>query len=105
MRTGLTAMKKAVFKKAGYQYGIVEIFRAMIATELNLKDNDYVTRSKKFAVEHSDHMTAVNEELYHVMRYFVNPEHVFEASNPGEYFYKGPPVRGKEIYKSTEFLE
>lgn len=92
-------------KQLGYAYNIVEIFRALLATELNLNDNDYVTRSKRFAIEHSDHQTTVNGELYHVMRYFVNPEHVFEASNPGEYFYKGPPVKGKEIYKSTEFLQ
>ena len=90
--------------QTGYAHKHVEIFRAMLATESNLKDNDYVTRSKKFAIEHSDHMTSVNEELYHVMRYVVRAEHVFEAWNPGEYFYSGPAVKGTEVYNSKKFL-
>jgi len=90
--------------QTGYQYKTVEIFRAMIATDNNLKENDYVTRSKKFAIEHSDHQTAVHEELYHVMRFIVKAEHVFEAFNPGEYFYNGPDVKGTEVYNSKSFL-
>lgn len=90
--------------QTGYKYRTVEIFRAMIGTENTLKENDYVTRSKKFAVEHADHMTAVNDESYHVMRFVVNAEHVYEAWNPGEYFYNGPSVRGAEIYNSENFI-
>jgi hypothetical protein len=96
-------LKKSL-KQSGYQWKYVTIFRAMESTEKELKDKDYVTRSQKFAVEHSDHMTSVKEELYHVMRYMVNSEHVFEAWNPGEYFYSGPSVKGVEVYRSEDFL-
>ena len=90
--------------KTGYTEPYVFIYRAMLANETTLKDNDYVTRSQKFAIEHSDHQTSVHEELFHVVRFFVKAEHVFEAHNPGEYFYYGPPVKGKEIYRSDSFL-
>lgn len=90
--------------QTGYAYKHVEIFRAMHSKESGLKPNDFVTRSKKFAIEHSDHMTSVNEELYHVMRFVVKAEHVFEAWNPGEYFYNGPDVKGTEVYNSKKFL-
>lgn len=91
--------------KTGYAYKYVEIFRAIPVVETGLKPNDYVTRSKKFAIEHSDHQTAVHEELYHVMRYIVKAENVFQAYNTDEYFYNGPDVAGIEIYKSTTFLQ
>jgi len=90
--------------QTGYSFRQVEIFRAMRATEKELKPKDYVTRSKRFAVEHSDHMTSVSEELYHVMRYVVRAEHVFEAYNPGEYFYNGPEIEGNKVYDSEKFL-
>jgi hypothetical protein len=90
--------------QSGFNEPLVIIYRAMKGTETELKPNDYITRSKKFAVEHSDHMAAVEGEMYHVMRYVVHSEHVFEADNPGEYFYNGPVVRGKEIHKSEEYL-
>jgi len=90
--------------QSGYPQENVYIYRAMIGTEIHLKPHDYVTRSKKFAVEHADHMTAVNDEMYHVMMYFVKASDVYEAYNPGEYLYNGPDVRGTEVYKSENFL-
>ena len=90
--------------QGGFRDPIVIIYRAMKETETELHPNDYVTRSKQFAIEHSDHMAAVEGEMYHVVRYFVDPKYVFDADNPGEYFYNGSSVKGKEIHKSTEFL-
>ena len=90
--------------QTGFPEKYLFIYRAMLATETKMYDNDYVTRSKQWAIEHSDHMTSVKGELYHVMRFFVEAQHVFEADNPGELFYKGPDVRGKEIYASKDFI-
>lgn len=59
---------------------------------------DYVTFSKRFAVEHGEHMHAVHKEPYHVIRALVQTKHVFNAYNPGEYFYFGPEKKGYEIY-------
>ena len=54
---------------------------------------DYVTLSRKWAKE----QTAVEEEPYHVIRAMVSADQVFEALNPGEYFYDGPTIPGKPI--------
>jgi hypothetical protein len=106
MKEGRETERGKPLSRTGYSEQYVIIYRAMLATETELKDNDYVTRSKQFAIEHSDHQTSVHEELYHVMRFIVKPDHVFETLNlnTGEYFYYGPPVKGKEIYNSKAFL-
>lgn len=87
--------------ETGYPDRYVVIFRAADANESTLAGNDeYVTRSEKFAREHADHQAAVNEEPYTVFRYTVLAPDVYEAYNPGEYFYAGPPVQGRGIYTS-----
>src|ERR1035437_260083 len=39
-----------------------------------------------------------HEEPQHVIQALVETSKVFDASNPGEYFYHGPDKKGKEIY-------
>jgi len=84
----------------GYKDSFVVIYRAMNANTTTFTDYDYVTRSQKFAIEHCDHMTTTEEEPFHVVKAMVRAEHVFNASNPGEYFYHGPNKVGKVIYAS-----
>lgn len=85
----------------GYQYKYVRILRAMDEKNNIINRMDYVTLSEKFAKEHADHMAIVEDTPYHVVSANVKSENVFEAYNPGEYFYDGEPVAGKVVYVTT----
>lgn len=76
----------------------VRIYRAVGKNISYFQDMDYVTLSKKFAIGHCDHMVAVEEEPFHVITTEVPTSCVFEAYNPGEYFYSGPLKKGYSIY-------
>ena len=83
----------------GYTFKFATIYRALHNRDTSLHGNsEYVTLSRKFTIEHAQHQTAVHEEVYVVVQYQVRSENVYEAYNPGEYFYYGPPVLGKVIY-------
>lgn len=83
--------------------GFVTIYRADLPQNNLAGKKEYVTMSLKFAKEHSDHQAAVHEEIFVVKKYTVESKHVFEAYNPGEYFYFGPPEIGRIIYTSNDF--
>lgn len=82
----------------GYEFKKVRIYRAMLASSGKFNSMDYVTRSLKFAKEHADHVQAVEDEPAHVIEAIVNASDVYDAYNPGEYFYNGPEITGKVIY-------
>jgi hypothetical protein len=81
----------------GYKHENVDIYRAVPASVIHFKPMDYVTRSKKWAIGHAEHGAAVDEESYHVIRIMTPASNVFEAGNPGEYFYDGPEKRGSIV--------
>lgn len=84
----------------GYEYNSVVIYRAIKEDEAGgpvFNPMDYVTRSKKFAEGHADHNAGMGENSS-VIRALVKAHDVYEAYNPGEYFYDGPPVNGKVVY-------
>lgn len=83
----------------GYVLSKVKIYRAVLATIDTFKPMDYVTRSLKFAKEHADHVQAVEGEAAHVIEMIAKATDVYEAYNPGEYFYNGPETKGNVIYK------
>jgi hypothetical protein len=83
--------------ETGYENRYVVIFRAVIGEDASFNPMDYVTRSEKFAKEHADHNAGMGDDSS-VVRAMVKAEDVYEAYNPGEYFYDGPPVSGKVIY-------
>ena len=87
--------------ETGYEYPSVVIYRGVLATAPGFMPNDYVTRSKKFAIGHADHVAAVEDEYAVVLQAVVPATDVFEADNPGEYFYKGPQINGKVVYTTT----
>ena len=63
---------------------------------------DYVTLGQKWATEHAQHITATEEAPAHVLYAMVSTKHVYDAYNPGEYFYDGPLLPAKRIiYKIT----
>ena len=73
----------------------VTIFRASPSDTF---DTDaYITLSGKFAVEHAENNHVVNEEQNHVIKAVVHPDLVVDASNPGEYFYKGESIKGEIV--------
>lgn len=84
---------------------VVVMYRAVATTVTEFFDRDYVTLSKKFAIEHAEHNAVVQSEQQHVIKKIVSGKYVFDAYNPGEYFYSGPVVRGKVIYKTDNEME
>lgn len=90
-------------KDQGYDLEYVVIYRAVPANIDSFKSKDYVTRSRKFAKEHADHVSAVEDEPAHVLKAMVKASDVYDAYNPGEYFYDGPEKKGKIIYKADPY--
>lgn len=89
---------KSLSKQISSPYVIIYRAAPMIANEFFNKD--YVTLSKKFAIEHAENNHVYHDEPYHVIQALVSTENVFDAHNPGEYFYSGPNKKAKEIYVS-----
>jgi hypothetical protein len=76
----------------------VTAYRAVKHDVQTIKNMDYVTLSYSFAKGHANHMAATEEEDYIVLSFKSKPESIVEAGNPGEYFYDGEEVFGKQIY-------
>lgn len=83
----------------------VTIYRAAPMSSNEFFDKDYVTLSKKFAIEHAENNHIYHEEPQHVIQAIVSTKNVFDAYNQGEYFYSGPNKKAREIYitKGEEF--
>ena len=78
----------------------VVIYRAAPNNVFEFKDRDYVTLSKRFAIEHAENNHIYHEEPFHVIQALVQTKNVYDAYNLGEYFYSGENKKGKEIYIS-----
>jgi len=91
------------------EIGMHTIYRAVPVDVTTFREMDYVTKSRKFAAEHSESMYWTEEEPYHVIRAMVSNRHggivLYNASNPGEYFYDGPEIAGRVVYKAKEYAE
>jgi hypothetical protein len=72
--------------------GREKVFRAMPATTVGIRPGDYLTKSRKFAVEHAVTSAMYNEEPFHVVWAFVKTEDIIDADNPGEYKYAGEKI-------------
>jgi len=83
--------------ETGYPDRFVAIYRAMQQGAPMFKNGDYVTRSRKFAIDHARHQAAVEEEDQMVVRATVAASDVYEAYNPGEYFFGGKPTEGEVV--------
>jgi tRNA nucleotidyltransferase/poly(A) polymerase len=77
----------------------VTVYRGVLAEVTHFQPMDYVTRTKKFALGHAEHIAAVEEEETVVLKAKVSTADVYEAYNPGEWFYDGPKVRGQIIHR------
>lgn len=84
--------------KIGKKY--IRIYRAVSNNEKFFKNMDYVTLSKKFAVEHAENNHIYYDEQQQVITALVLSENIYDAYNPGEYFYFGNDKKGDIIYKT-----
>jgi hypothetical protein len=82
----------------GYKDAYVVIYRGVLTTVSTFQSMDYVTLKRNWAIEHAQHVAAVEDEPAHVLRALVPAKDVYEAYNPGEYFYDGKTVRGRPIF-------
>lgn len=84
--------------KSQFSTPYVLVYRAAPMSANEFFDKDYVTLSKKFAIEHAENNHIYHEEPQHVIQALISTENVYDAYNPGEYFYSGPNKKAKEIY-------
>ena len=79
---------------------LVTMYRAVAKDQDYFKDRDYVTLSKKFAVEHAENNNCYYEEPYKVIATTVWTNELYNATNAGEYFYSGKDHKGRTIYNT-----
>jgi len=93
-------------RKLGKQYVApqgnthVVIFRA-VTPGTTFEPMSYVTLNPRFAKDHAVSMANTEEEQYVVIRKMVPVTDVYEAYNPGEYFYNGPEIEGKVVFTAN----
>src|SRR3972149_1458985 len=78
----------------------VTVYRAAPMSSNEFFDRDFVTLSKRFAIEHAESNHVYHEEPQHVIQALISTNNIYDAPNPGEYFYSGPNKKAKEIYIS-----
>lgn len=86
--------------ETGYQYKYVHIYRAVGTDVLQFNNMDYVgvgNGGLKFCMGHAAHQVVYTGMPQHVITAMVPAAEVFEAYNPGEYFYGGKGVMGKPV--------
>jgi len=100
IRTVLQEEERQLGKRLSDTAGkkLIAVYRAVAKGITTFFDKDYVTLSKKFAVEHAENNHVYNEEQQQVIMAYISTELLFDAYNPGEYFYVGPDKIGKLIY-------
>lgn len=83
----------------------ITIYRAVAENVNKFVNMDYVTLSRKFAVEHAENNHIVYDTPHIVLKALVSTDNVFDAYNPSEYFYSGKEKKGKVVYetKGVEF--
>jgi hypothetical protein len=78
----------------------VTLYRAAPIDVLEFRDKDYTTLSKQFAIDHAENNHIYHNKPFHVLQAIISTDKIFDAPNPGEYFYSGPPKKAKVIYVS-----
>jgi hypothetical protein len=64
-------------------------YRAMPIFADYIRDGDYITKSKKFAIEHAITSSVYNAEDYGAYKFSLRDDQVSDGHNPGEYRYSG----------------
>lgn len=83
-----------------YGEKFVTIYRAVKNGVINFVDNDYVTSSKPFAVDHAENNHIYYDTPFQVIRTLVSTKNLHLTQNVGssEMFYSGPDKKGSIIY-------
>lgn len=76
----------------------VTVYRARDVKDNSFLPDDYITLSPKFAIEHAENNHVYSDEPHMVIRARVPTKDVVDATNPGEYLYKGEPLKGEVAY-------
>jgi len=71
-------------------------YRAMPITADNIRPGDYLTKNRKFAIDHAITSSVYHGEDYGVFLCLIPDDMFKDADNPGEYKYTG-----KELLKAT----
>jgi len=90
-----------IIKIATLANDFVVIYRAVPAGVTEFRNMDYVTKSRKWAIEHAEHVSGMDEEDAIVLRAMVRSSDIEDAYNPGEYRYVGSGVKGEEVHRVT----
>lgn len=85
--------------------GLVTIYRAQPAFTNIIRTNDYVTLSRKFAIEHAVTSAVYNEEPFFVVMKTVPKDKIKEADNPGEYRWMGDDIKATPVEIADEHGE
>lgn len=88
---------KSVSEKSGRKQ-LVLMYRALPATTSTIRTNDYITQSKKFAVEHAVTTAIYNDEPYQVVQTYLDSDYIVGAENNGEFKWTGPEKNAKPVY-------
>lgn len=84
----------------------VAVYRAVDEGVETFKDKDFVTLSREFAVVHAEHGVVADFEPNQVIMAEISTEDLYETGgNANEYFYSGPEITGKVIYKTKGIEE
>lgn len=84
--------------ETGFKEKHVRIYRTVPIEIKTFMSMDYVTLSYNWAKGHAEHEVVVEEAPQHVISALVKASDVYEAYNPGEYFYDGPEVAGRTFF-------
>ena len=75
----------------------IRIYRAQPAWTTDLESDSYVTKSRKFALDHAITSSLYNDTDFCIIMAKVNKDQIEEANNPGEYIYKGGKIKAIPI--------
>jgi|GEM_PF-6416175 len=75
----------------------VKYYRAQPASTDVIRTNDYITMSRRFAIDHATTSATFHDENFHVVFTLINQDDVKEADNPGEYRYTGRPLKAVPV--------
>lgn len=84
--------------ETGYKEKYVRIYRAVPININTFSPMDYVATAFLFAKKHAEHGAAIDDEPHHVISILAKASNIYEAYNPHEYFYDGPPVAGRVYF-------
>jgi hypothetical protein len=79
----------------------IKYYRAQPAFTNVIRTDDYVTMSRRFAIDHATTSATVHDENFHVVFALIDQGDIKEADNPGEYRYTGEPLKAVPVLMAS----